>query len=174
MVVTAIPVSGRILSAVALAISISLASCSTAQSPFHATKPFSQVSPQAGSQPSAKIEAFPCNNKNSKAQTPADPSSKHSVSLSWNASMALSTPLADHEGYNLYRLNPDGSCTKINLFRLNPDGSYTKSNEGLVRSTVLEDRFVELGKKYRYAATAVKQNIESGPSNVAEVTIPPT
>ncbi len=152
---TIIRVSCRILSIVALAIVICLASPSTAQ-------------------PHAKNETFPCNNKNSKVQTPTDPSSKHSVSLSWNASVSLSTPLADSEGYNLYRLNPDGSCTKINLYRLNPDGSYTKSNEGLVRSTVLEDRFVELGKAYRYAATAVKQNIESGPSNVVEVTIPLT
>jgi hypothetical protein len=150
-----IHVSGRILSIVALAISISLAGPSTAQ-------------------PNAKNETFPCNNKNSKEQTPIDPSSKHSVSLSWNASVSLSTPLADSEGYNLYRLNPDGSCTKINLYSLNSDGSYTKSNEGLVRGSVLEDRFVELGKTYRYAATAVKQQSESGFSNVVEVTIPPT
>ena len=151
---TIIRVSGRILSIFALAISICLASPSTAQ-------------------PNAKNETFPCNNKNSKVQTTTDPASKHSVSLSWNASVSLSTPLADREGYNLFRLNPDGSCTKINLYVLNPDGSYTKVNKDLIRGTVLEDWFVETDKIYRYGATAVKQNSESSVSNMAEVKIPP-
>lgn len=149
-------VSDGVLSVVALAVSISLASCSAAQPPFRPTKHFSQVSPPAAGQPSANSETFQCNYP--KAQTPADTSSKHSVTLLWNPSVTLSTPPAVGEGYNLYRLNPDGSCTKIN-------GS-------LIRGTVLEDRFVELGNTYRYGAKAVKQNSESDPSNVVEVTIP--
>jgi len=79
--------------------------------------------------------------------------------LSWKASVSLSTPLVDGEGYNVYRLNADGSCTKINGV--------------LVRGSVYEDRFVELGKTYRYTAKAVKQNSESDPSNVVEVAVPP-
>jgi hypothetical protein len=150
-------VDDRILSVVALAISISVASC-TAQSPSHPSEHFSPASPRAGSLPTASDEIFPCNNRNSKTQTPGDPSSKHSVSLSWRASVSLSTPPADGEGYNLYRLNPDGSCTKI--------------NGTLIRGTVYEDRFVELGKTYRYGAKAVKQNSESGPSNVAQASVP--
>lgn len=152
-------VGDRILSVVALAISISVASC-TAQSPSHPSEHFSLASPKAGSQPTTNNEIFPCNNKNSKTQTPRDPSSKHSVSLSWQASVSLSTPLADGEGYNLYRLNLDGSCTKI--------------NGALIRGTVYEDRFVELGKTYLYGAKAVKQNKESGPSNVAPASVPLT
>jgi hypothetical protein len=143
----------------ALAISISLVSCA-AQSPSHPREHFSPALPKAGGQPSANNEIFPCNNKNSKTQTPVDPSSKHSVSLSWQASVSLSTPPADGEGYNLYRLNPDGLCTKI--------------NETLIRGTVYEDRFVELGRTYRYGAKAVKQNSESGLSNVAQASVPLT
>ena len=152
-----IHVGERILSVVAPAISISLASC-TAQSPFHPTKDFSPVSPKAGGQPAANNEKFQCDHP--KTQEPGDPSSKHSVRLSWTASVSLSTPLVDGEGYNLYRLNPDGSCTKV--------------NGALIGSTVCEDRFVELGKTYRYAAKAVKQNSESGPSDVVEVSVPKT
>ncbi len=148
-----IRVGGRMLSLVALVTSISFASPSAAQ-------------------PNANNTTFPCNSKNSKEQTLADPSSKHTITLSWNVSTSLSNPLALGEGYKLYRLNPDGSCTKINLYRVNPDGSYTKMNEDPIRGTVLEDRFVALGKTYRYAARAVKQNTESDPSNIAEVTIP--
>ena len=154
-----IHVGNRFLSVAALAIGISLASC-TAQSPFHLTKHFSPAPPKVVAQPAPNNETFPCNNQNSKTQTQGDPSSKHTVTLSWNASVSLSTPPVDGEGYNLYRLNPDGSCTKINGV--------------LVGGTVYEDRFVELGKTYRYAATAVKQSSESGPSNVVEVPIPPT
>ena len=93
-------------------------------------------------------------------QTPGGPSSKHRVSLSWRASASLSTHPITGEGYNLYRQNPDGSCTQI--------------NGALIGGLVYEDRFVELGKTYRYAAKAVKKNVESDFSNVAEVTIPPT
>jgi hypothetical protein len=149
----------RILSVVALTISIFLASC-TVQSPFHPTKHFSPVSPKEAGQATANNETFPCNNKNSKTQTPGGPSSKHSVSLSWRASASLSTPSVTGEGYNLYRHNPDGSCTQI--------------NGALIGGTVYEDRFVELGKIYRYAARAVKRNTESGPSNVVEVSVPRT
>ena len=116
--------------------------------------------------------AFPCNKMNSKPQTPGDPSSKHTVALTWNPSVSLSNPPAQGEGYNIYRLNPDGSCTKLNLYPLKPDGSYTKMNEDLIRGTVVEDWFVEPDKIYRYVATAVKQNSESSASNYAEVKIP--
>jgi hypothetical protein len=148
--------AGRILSVVALTISIFLASC-TVQSPFHPTKHFSPVSPKAG-EPAASNEKFQCDHP--KTQTPGDPSSKHRITLSWKASVSLSTPPADGEGYNLYRLNPDGSCTKV--------------NRALIRGTVYEDRFVELGKIYRYAARAVKRDKESSPSNVIEVSVPRT
>jgi len=129
-----IHVGNRILSVGALAISISLASC-TAQSPFHPTKLFSPVSPKAAGQATANNETFPCNNKNAKTQAPGDPSSKHSVSLSWRASASLSTPPVNGEGYNIYRHNPDGSCTQI--------------NRALIGGTIYEDRYVELGKTYR-------------------------
>jgi hypothetical protein len=152
-----IHVGNRILSVVALAISISLASC-TAQSPSHSTEHFSPVSPKTGGQAAANNENFQCDHP--KTQAPGDPSSKHSITLSWKASASLSTPLVNGEGYNLYRLNPDGSCTKV--------------NGALIGGTVNEDRFVELGKTYRYAATAVKQNTESAPSNVIEVSVPRT
>jgi len=157
-VIRIIHVVDRILSVVALAISVCLASC-TVQSPFHPTEYFSPVSPKARSQPTANNETFQCNHP--KTQTLGDPSSKHSVSLSWKASVSLSTPPVYGEGYNLYRLNPDSSCTKIN-------------GDGLIPDTVYEDRFVELGKTYRYAAKAVKQNRESGPSNIVEVSVPLT
>jgi hypothetical protein len=52
--------------------------------------------------------------------------------------------------------------------------SCTKIDGALMRDTVYKDRFVELGKRYRYAVKAVKQNRESGPSNVVEVFIPLT
>jgi hypothetical protein len=148
---------GRVLSALALAIGISLVSC-TARCPFHPTKQLSLVSPQAEGQPTANNELFQCDHP--KIQTSRDPSSKHSVTLSWKASVSLSTPPAAGEGYNLYRLNPDGSCTKINGV--------------LIRDTVYEDRFVELGKTYRYGAKAVKQDSESGPSNVVQASVPLT
>ena len=147
----------RIVSVIALAIGISLASLA-AKSLFHPAKHFSPRSLQAGGPPTANNKTFQCNQP--KTQTPRDPSSKHSVTLSWNASVSLSTPPVGGEGYNLYRLNPDGSCTKI--------------NGALIGSTVYEDRFVELGKTYSYAAKAVKQNSETGPSNVVEVSIPLT
>lgn len=44
----------------------------------------------------------------------------------------------------------------------------------LIDGSVYEDRFVEPGKTYRYAAKAVKQGSESGPSNVIEVSVPLT
>ena len=147
--------SFRILSIAALAISIFVARQSTAQ-------------PKPNNQP------FLCNKNNSKLQTPHDPSSKHTVALTWIPSVSLSNPPGRGEGYNVYRLNPDGSCTKLNEYVLNPDGSYKKVNEDLIRSTVLEDWFVELGKIYRYAATAVKPGSESDFSNVAWAKIPNT
>lgn len=83
---------------------------------------------------------------------------KHFVTLSWRPSVSLSTPPAAGDGYNLYRLNPDGSCNKLNV---DP-----------IPATAYQDRYVKPGKHYRYAATAVKHKIESGPSDAIEVTIP--
>lgn len=144
-------------SVVALAIGISLASLAV-KALFHPTKHFSSLSPQARGRPPTNNETFQCDQP--KTQMAGGPSSKHSVTLSWKASQSLSTPPAGGEGYNLYRLNPDGSCTKI--------------NGALIGGTVYEDRFVERGKTYRYAAKAVKQNSETGPSNMVEVSIPLT
>src|SRR5215469_2141053 len=62
-------------------------------------------------QPAAYSEVFPCTNP--KMQAPGNPPSKHSVTLSWKAP-ASSGPGVDNAGYNLYRLNRDGSCTKVN------------------------------------------------------------
>ena len=146
----------RILSVVATGIIISLVSC-TAHAP---TNNFSLISPKAAGQATANNKAFLCYKKNSKTQLPGIPSSKHRVSLSWRASTSLSTPPITGEGYNLYRQNPDGSCTQL--------------NGAPIGGLVYEDRFVELGQTYRYAARAVKRNAESGPSNVIEVSVPRT
>ena len=89
---------------------------------------------------------------------PGNVPSKHTVNLSWKPSVSLSSPLAVGEGYNLYRENPDGSCTKLNAKPIN--------------ATVYEDHSVKLGQSYRYAVKAVKHNTESGPSEVIDVTIP--
>ena len=131
------------------------------------------ISVQSIAQPVSNGHTFPCNSGNSKPQKTGDPSSKHTVALTWNPSVSLSTPPGLDEGYNVYRLNPDGSCTKVDLYVLKMDGSYQKVNEGPIRATVLEDWFVEADKIYRYAARAVKQSRESDISNVSEVKIPP-
>jgi hypothetical protein len=81
----------RILSTIALDIAVTFAIPGAAQS---------------------NANVFPCNNP--KLQMPTDLSNKHSVTLSWKPSVSLSIPVADGEGYNLYRVNPDRSCTKIN------------------------------------------------------------
>jgi hypothetical protein len=103
-------------------------------------------------------QTFQCGNPRQQSQI--DPASKHSVVLSWKASVSLSNPLANGEGYNLYRLNPDGSCTKMNAT--------------LIQGTSYQDHFVELGKTYHYTTKAVNRKGESGPSNVVEVSIPRT
>ncbi len=89
---------------------------------------------------------------------PGNEHSKHSVVLSWKPSVSLSSPLASGEGYNVYRRNPDGSCTKLNA---EP-----------IRATVYEDDSVKLGQSYRYVVKAVRHNAESSPSEVIDVTIP--
>jgi hypothetical protein len=104
-------------------------------------------------------EQFKCNKDNSKFQALHDSSNKHFVTLSWKASLSLSTPPAKGDGYNLYRFDVnDHSCTKI--------------NKDLLADTSTKDEFVELGKTYQYAARAFKHNRESKPSNVVELTIP--
>jgi hypothetical protein len=116
------------------------------------------LSLHSGSQTGPNSVTFACSNP--RLQTPTDPSSKHTVLLSWKASVSLATPLANGEGYNLYRLNPDGSCTK--------------TNATLIQGTSYQDHFVELGKTYHYTTKAVNRKGESGPSNVVEVSIPRT
>ncbi len=131
----------RILSIAALLISLFLASACV-------------HSPRA--QPAATDQTFPCNDPKPRAL--GAPSSRHRVTLSWKASVSLSPTFVAGEGYNLYRLNPDGSCVKV--------------NNSLIQGTLYEDQFVELGKTYRYAAKAVKHNHQSGSSNIVEVVIP--
>jgi hypothetical protein len=82
---------------------------------------------------------------------------KHSVTLSWKASASLSTSHVEGEGYSLYRWMDGGTCMKI---------------KQLVEHPFYEDCYVDAGKKYRYAVTAVKQSCESEPSNVVEALIP--
>ncbi len=108
---------------------------------------------------SAIDQTFPCNDP--KPETAVKSSNKHSAKLSWKAAVPRSNAAADAiAGYNLYRLNPDGSCTQIN----------TKP----VQDTVFVDQFVELGKTYRYAAQSVDHvQRKSGFSNVVEASIPP-
>jgi hypothetical protein len=144
----------RVSSVVALAISVSLAASGVAQSP--GGRP--SLAPTKADVP-ANEEKFECDKNNSKVQASRHASNKHTVTLSWNASVSLSTPPAEGDGYNLYRFNPaDRSCTKI--------------NESPIRNTSTKDESVEPGQTYFYAARAVKQNRESKPSNVTEVLIP--
>ena len=141
---------------VAIVLSFSLGSLSMAQTSVHSGKQGPPMS-RARTQTAPDKQTFDCHNP--KLQSPGAPRSKRHVILSWKASVSLSSPPGRCEGYNLYRLNPDGSCTKI--------------NGELIRGTVYEDWYVEVGKSYRYGAKAVKQNNESGPSNVVPVTISP-
>src|ERR1700687_5773239 len=67
---------------------------------------------------------------------------KYSVRLTWNASASLSASLARDDGYNLYRLNPGGSCVLLNRYP--------------IQGTVFDDDLVKSGTTYRYTATAVK------------------
>jgi hypothetical protein len=145
----------RILSVVALAIIVFVAGTRGALSPDKRVS----FPPHKTAGSPAKGETFECNKDNSKMQTLNHLSGKHTVVLSWKPSVSLSNPPAKNEGYNVYRLNPDRSCTKI--------------NEDLIRDTDTKDGSVELGKTYSYGARAVKRNRESKPSNVVEVSIPP-
>ena len=117
---------------------------------------------------SATEEPFLCGKENFKLPTSLAVPAAHSVSLSWNASTSLSSPLlSGHEGYNLYRQNPDGSCVKVN-------------GEQLLEKTSYVDKSVKGGETYRYAVTAVKKkrtgppakDEESKISNVAKLRIP--
>ena len=143
-------------SVVVLAISVSLATSGVAQSP--GGRP-SLAPTKADVRFPANEDKFECDKNNSKVQASKHASSKHTVTLSWKASVSLSTPLEEGDGYNLYRFNPaDRSCTKI--------------NDSPIHNTFTKDESVEPGQTYFYAARAVKQNRESKPSNVAEVLIP--
>ena len=125
--------------------------------PPPATKP-PTMSSALGTKTSGIDQTFHCNDP--KPATTVQPSNKHSVTLSWKAAVPRSKAAVDAiAGYNLYRLNPDGSCMQINA---KP-----------VQDTVFVDRVVELGKKYRYAAQTVDQaKRKSDFSNVVEAVIP--
>jgi len=154
--------SSYILGIVALVAGFSIEGSSSPRRTFQIDDKPGILSSNGVEQDATSGDSFPCNISNSKMQTPGDPSSKHTVALSWNASTSLLPSPASGEGYNVYRLNPDNSCTKIN-------GSVP------VQSTTAVDPAVELGKTYSYAVRAFKQNTESrGASNVAIVTIPLT
>ena len=142
----------------ALGVGILLVALGLAQTPTSPTIHSPDVSP-AG-QAVNNGDSFPCHSSNSKVPAIGQPRSKHVVMLSWKASVSLSAPLAVDEGYNVYRLNPDGSCTKIN-------------GGELVRETNATDVAVELGDDYSYAVTAFKQNSESKASIPVTVSIPP-
>ncbi len=151
--------STRILGIVALAGGFSLEGYSAPRWPIQVDDKPGILSSNRVGQNATSSDSFPCNINNSKTQTPDDPRSKHTVALSWNASTSLLPSPAPGEGYNVYRLNSDNSCTKIN-------GSVP------IVSTTAVDPAVELGKTYYYAVRAFKQNTESrDASNVAVVTI---
>ena len=154
--------STRILGIVALAAGFSLEGSSAPRRTFQIDDKPGILSSKGVGQATMSSDSFPCNIKNSRPQTPDDPRSKHTVALSWNASTSLLPSPGPGEGYNVYRLNPDNSCTKIN-------GNVP------INSTAAVDPAVELGQTYSYAVRAFKQNTESqGASNVAVVTIPLT
>ena len=139
-----------------LALSIFFASLSLAQSSSGPAAPGFESS---RGEPANNNQSFPCDSTNSKVLPPGQPRSKHVVTLSWNASVSLSSPLAPDEGYNVYRLNPNRSCTKL--------------NDKPVRDTTMVDSAVELGNDYGYAVTALKQNSESKTSVPVTASIPP-
>jgi len=149
------PCSSLVIAAV-LAIGLFTATAVPQVLPRNGRK-FSTLQVKAGdTQPSVHSEVFPCTNP--KMQAPRNPPSKHSVTLSWKAPVS-SVGGDDKAAYNLYRLNPDSSCTRV--------------NDQPIQQMVYVDHFVEPGKTYRYAAKAINRaQIESGPSNVVEVTIP--
>lgn len=154
--------STRILGIVALVAGFSLEGSSAPRLTFQSDDKPGILCSEGVGQSTTSSDSFPCNIKNSKTQTPDDPRSKHTVALSWNASTSLLPSPGPGEGYNVYRLNPDNSCTKIN-------GNVP------INSTAAVDPAVELGQTYSYAVRAFKQNTESqGASNVAVVTIPLT
>ena len=142
----------------ALALSIFFASPSVAQNSSGPVTPMPINFREE--QTNNNSESFPCDSTNSNALAPGQPRSKHVVNLSWNASVSLSSPLAADEGYNVYRLNPDKSCTKI-------------TGGAPVKDTTMQDSDVALGQDYSYAVTALKQNLESKTSIPVTVSIPP-
>ncbi len=156
----AIASTSRIVAIVALAVGVLLDTSSAARRPVRADHQSVLKSSEMGAQSASSSDTFPCSSKNSQMPTAEGPRSRHTVTLSWNVSVSLATPLAVGEGYNVYRLNPDDSCTKIN-------GSV------LISGTTAQDPAVELGKTYSYGVRALQQNVESNSSNVVVVKIPP-
>jgi len=142
--------SRNLLNVVVMAIGISLGNNSAAQSPCGIEDHTSKVC--------SKMKAETSPDKGTRSDIPAAGcKSRHSVALSWKASVSLSSSHVDGQGYNLYRLNPDGSCMKI---------------KEQLEQPVYVDCSVEPGQTYRYVATALKQKCESEPSNVVEVLVP--
>lgn len=100
-------------------------------------------------------------------------SGTHWVKLSWNPSTSLHLPLAENEGYNVYRWSTDKSCRSVRCVPVNAAGSNSSPKQGiLIKDTKYQDFEVESGKIYRYSVTAVRGNEESNPTNIVEVEIP--
>lgn len=104
----------RILVIIALAASFSLEGFGSPRRTFQIEGKLGTFSAHGVGQGAATSDTFPCNINNSRTQSNDDPRSKHTVALSWNASTSLLPSPAPGDGYNVYRLTPDNSCTKIN------------------------------------------------------------
>ena len=82
---------------------------------------------------------------------------KHHVDLRWDA--PKNSPIAV-AGYNIYR-------------SIGEQYAYHRLNSSPVRTTTFEDDLAQSGRTYIYVVRSVSASgIESGPSNVARVTIP--
>ena len=136
---------------------IFLAALGLAQTPVAPTARLQEVSP--ASQVANDSNSFPCDTTKAEVLTSVQSPSKHPVRLSWIASVSLSTPPDEGDGYNVYRINPTKPCTRL--------------NDKPLRETTMEDSTVELGNEYSYAVTALKKNVESKTSIPVTVTIPP-
>jgi hypothetical protein len=88
---------------------------------------------------------------------------KHSVKLSWAASLPASKLARDAVvGYNIYR------STKSH------DRNAKRINAAVCAGTTYTDPEVEVGKTYFYVTRGVStKGVESGPSNEIKVVMPP-
>ncbi len=122
----------------------------------HTTRKLFQSIVKDNTQQTSTSTSFEC--KSFKTQAHGKPGRKHTVRLSWKPSVSLSTPPARGDGYNVYRVDPDGSCLRLNAVP--------------ITGTAYEDVYVDLGNNYRYAVKAIKHNIESDPSKPVDASIP--